>query len=92
MSASFLTLKTAAMPKTENQPPYAAVSARTKPQHMVAFLFPTLQGMHRSGKADLKRNTNRSCLLEELIVNRKVDNHFTQPDFWILQGMDMMEP
>ena len=37
MPTSFSGPKTATKPNPENQPPYAAVSARTKPQHMVVF-------------------------------------------------------
>ena len=38
MPTSFPALKTATKPNLENQPPYAAVSVRTEPQHMVVFL------------------------------------------------------
>ena len=38
MPTSFSPLKTATKPNLENQPPYAAVSVRTEPQHMVVFL------------------------------------------------------
>ena len=38
MPTSFLALKTATKANLENQTPYAAVSVRTEPQHMVVFL------------------------------------------------------
>ena len=38
MPTTFSVLKTATKPKLKNQPPYAAVSASKKPQHMVVFL------------------------------------------------------
>ena len=38
MPTSFLALKTATKANLENQTPYAVVSVRTEPQHMVVFL------------------------------------------------------
>lgn len=38
MPTLFPALKTATKPNSENQPPYAVVSALRKPQHMVVFL------------------------------------------------------